>query len=345
MSRKVVKPTFNASKIQNIINSNDIISFESGIYTITQTLAIPSNKTIYLNDAILRRHCSAPVIMTKSDKNTKGYNGACNIKIVGGTIEGMNSLGLEPTNMMLLFHSYNVSIINTKFLDTTGSHAIDIGGCKDTNITGCKFMGYKSYDRNFREAIQIDFAYHGGIPYFPKGSDCFDDTHCDGVNIIGCEFGESTRPPQYVAIGTHSQTASNNYHKNINIKYNIATGNGCSNYMGFFARIVNMRYVNIVGNVVKNYGRFVYIDTSPNYYNTEGGTVSGVKNKGSEYILISDNTILSSDDTFAASSVFIKGNATNKIYDVTIKDNVFDKNSSISRSGVVNYVATNNVVK
>jgi len=336
MSRGVVKPSYTISKIQDVINKNDIITFESGIYKITATLKVPSNRTLYLTGATLRRYCSAPVIMTECNENTKEYKGAQNIKIVDGTIEGMNSQGYDPTNMMLLFHSNNVSIISTTFLDTSGSHAIDIGGCKNTNIIGCKFMGYKSYGKDFREAIQIDFAYRGGIPYFKEGASCFDDTHCDGVSIIGCEFGESTRKPQYVAIGTHAQTSTENYHKNIDIKNNIALGNGCSDYMGFFARIVNMRNVNIVGNIVCNYGRFVLIDTTP---------ACTAKNKGSRDIVISDNIILSSDNTFKASSIYVNATSDHKVNNLAVRDNIFDKNDSTTYKNVTGLVLKNNVVK
>lgn len=336
MSRGVVKPSYTMSKIQDVINKNDIITFEPGIYKITLTIDIPSNKTLYLTGATLQRYCSSPVLMTQCDEGTKDYKGAQNIKIVGGTIEGMNNQGFNPTNMLLLFHSNNVSIIGTKFLDVTGSHAIDIGGCKNTNIIGCKFMGYRSYGKDFREAIQIDYAYRGGIPYFKEGSSCFDDTHCDGVSIIGCEFGESTRKAQYVAIGTHAQTSTENYHKNIDIKNNIALGNGCSDYMGFFARIVNMRNVNIVGNIVRNYGRFVLIDTTP---------ACTAKNKGSRDIVISDNIILSSDDTFKASSIYVNATSDHKVSNLAVRDNIFDKNDSTTYKNVTGLVLKNNVIK
>lgn len=337
MARGVIKTSYAINKIQDVINKNDIITFEPGIYKITKTLNIPSNKTLFLTGATLRRYCSSPVIMTECNAKTLQYKGAQNIKIIGGTIEGMNSQGYEPTNMILLFHSNNVSIINTTFLDVAGSHAIDIGGCKNTNIIGCKFMGYRSYGRDFREAIQIDFAYRGGIPYFKEGSACFDDTHCDGVFIIGCEFGKSTSyKSQYVAIGTHAQTSTNNFHMNISIKNNIAYGNGCSDYMGFFARIVNMKNVNIIGNVVSNYGRFVLIDTTP---------TCTAKNKGSKDIVISDNIVMDSDDTFKASSIYVNATTDHKVSNLAVRDNIFDKNDSCSYQNIVGLVLKNNVVK
>lgn len=335
----VIKPSHTMKDIQRIIDSCEIIVFESGTYKITNTLHIPSDRIIHLGDAILRRYCSAPVFMTHATKSTTRYNGAHDIKIFGGTIEGMNSLGLDPTNMVLLFHANNVSFLNTTFLDTVGSHAIDIGGCKDVYIVGCKFLGYKSYGRDFREAIQIDFAYHGGIPYFDKNSACFDYTHCNNINIIGCRFDKSTRNPQYVAIGTHSQTITGHYHDNINILNNVAVGNGCSNYMGFFVRLANMCNVNIRNNIVSKYGRFVLIDSTINAYDSAGNKCGTSNDHGCKHIDITDNVVQDSDGTFVASTVFMNGTSNNPIYNVLVEDNIMDKEKSITAnkysSGIV----------
>lgn len=340
MSRITVKPTDTMTKIQNALNKYDVITFQKGTYKITQTLSIPSNRTLHLNDAVLRRYCGRPVFMTASNEKTIEYNGACNIKVIGGTIEGMSgaSYNYTPSNMFLLFHSNNVTLSNVTFLDITGSHAIDIGGCKDTNIVGCKFLGYYSNNKDFRETIQIDYAYAEGIPYFKEGSACFDDTHCDGVNIIGCEFNKSSSfKSQYIAIGTHAQTSTANYHNNINIKYNIAKGSGLSpKSHGFFVRLVNMRNVNIIGNVVSNYGRMVLIDGTPK---------TTAKNKGCRDILIDGNVILDSVNKFKASSVYINATATSKATNVTITNNVFDKGLSISYKNCINLVEKNNMVR
>lgn len=338
MSRITLKTTDTNAKIQEALNKYDIITFSKGTYKITQTLIIPSNRVIVLEDAVLRRYFSKPVFMTKADKSTKGYNGACNITVIGGTIEGMNDCGYNASDVVLLFHSKNVTFSNVTFLDNTGSHAIDIGGCKDTNIIGCKFLGAKSVGKDWREVIQIDWAYQGGIPYFPEGSDCFDDTHCDGVNIIGCEFGKSlTYKSQYVSIGTHCQTSTDNYHKNINIKYNKAKGNGLSGMYGFFARLINMRNVNIIGNVVSNYGRFVWCDTTT--------SCSAKVNKGCRDVVITDNVILNSADRYKASSVWVDSTGIHKASNITVTDNIFDKPNSATYQNVTNLVNKNNVVK
>ena len=337
--RTKVNNTYSVDKIQKAINENEVIEFSKGTYRITKTLVIPSNRILLMDGAVLRRYCSKPVFQSKADKNTKGYFGAHDIKIVGGTIEGMNDSGYSASDMLLLFHADNVAIIGVTFLDNTGSHAIDIGGCRNTDILGCKFLGSKSVGKDFREAIQIDYAYHGGIPYYPEGSACFDDTHCDGVNIIGCEFGSSpSYKPQYVAIGTHAQTNSGNYHKDIVIKGNVANGNGVSEIgsYGFFARLVNMRNVEISQNIVKNYGRFVFVDSTPKT------TANG---KGCKDVLITDNIVLDSSDRFKASSVWVDGTSENRVYDVSVVDNVFDKKDSCNYRYCTNYKESNNKVQ
>lgn len=337
--RTKVNNTYSMSKLQKAIDENEVIEFAKGTYRITKTLVIPSNRILLMDGAVLRRYCSKPVFQSKADKNTKGYLGAHDIKIVGGTIEGMNDSGYGASDMLLLFHTDNVAIIGVTFLDNTGSHAIDIGGCRNTDILGCKFLGCKSVGKDFREAIQIDYAYHGGIPYYSEGSPCFDDTHCEGVNIIGCTFDKSsTYKPQYVVIGTHAQTNTSNYHKNIVIKGNTATGNGLSKSgsYGFFVRLVNMQNVIITDNVVSNYGRFVFIDSTPK---------TSAKGKGCKDVMIKNNFIIDSTDRFKASSVWVDGTANNRAYNVYVRNNVFDKVNSTSYRYCSNYQESNNSVQ
>lgn len=336
--RTKVNNSYSMDKLQKAINENEIVEFAKGTYRITKTLVVPSDRILLMDGAVLRRYCSKPVFQTKADKNTKGYNGAHDIKFIGGTIEGMNDCGYGASDMVLLFHTKNVSFIGVTFLDNTGSHAIDLGGCKETNILGCKFLGNKSVGKDFREAIQIDYAYSEGIPYYAEGSACFDDTHCEGVNIIGCTFDKSpSYKPQYIAIGTHAQTDSDNYHKDIVIKGNVANGNGisASGSYGFFVRLVNMRNVTVADNIVSNYGRLALIDSS---------VKTTAKNKGCRDVVIERNTIISSPNTFVASSVYAKGTADHKIVNLTVRNNTFDKDGATSYKYCTNLIEKDNSV-
>lgn len=336
--RTKVNNTYSMSKLQKAIDENEVIEFTKGTYRITKTLVIPSNRILLMDGAVLRRYCSKPVFQSKADKNTKGYFGARDIKIVGGTIEGMNDCGYGASDMLLLFHTDNVAIIGVTFLDNTGSHAIDLGGCRNTDILGCKFLGCKSVGKDFREAIQIDYAYSGGIPYYAEGSPCFDDTHCEGVNIIGCTFDKSpTYEPQYVAIGTHAQTDSEKYHKDIVIKGNVANGNkiSVSGSYGFFVRLVNMRNVEVSENIVSNYGRLALIDSS---------VKTTAKDKGCRNVRIERNVILDSPNDFMASSVYAKGLVDHQIINLSVKDNQFDKKDSTSYKYCAGLSDVNNTV-
>ena len=336
--RTKVNSTYSVDKLQKAINENEVIEFTKGTYRITKTLVIPSNRILLMDGAVLRRYCSKPVLQTKADKNTKGYNGAHDIKIVGGTIEGMNSNGYSASDMLLLFHTDNVAIIGVTFLDNTGSHAIDLGGCRNTDILGCKFLGNKSIGKDFRESIQIDYAYNGGIPYYAEGSPCFDDTHCEGVRIIGCTFDKSpSYKPQYIAIGTHAQTDSEKYHKDIVIKGNVANGNGvsASGSYGFFVRLVNMRNVTVADNIVSNYGRLALIDSS---------VKTTAKDKGCINVRIERNVILDSPNNFKASSVYAKGTAEHRIINLLVMDNQFDKKGATSYKHCTSLTEKNNSV-
>ena len=85
-----------------------------------------------------------------------------------------------------------------------------------------------------------------------------------------------------------------------------------------------------------NYGRFVLIDTTP---------ACTAKNKGSRDIVISDNIILSSDNTFKASSIYVNATSDHKVNNLAVRDNIFDKNDSTTYKNVTGLVLKNNVVK
>lgn len=246
--------------ISAFITYRNIQFTKNAIYKIKSTLYVRSNTVVDLNGATLRRYTSRPVLMTYGTTKTKNYDGAHDIIIKNGTIEGMNGLGYTSSNLTALFHAKNITFENVTFLDAVGSHCVDIVGCKNVTIKNCKFLGYCSTGNDFREAIQIDCAYHGGLPYYAKGSTTYDMTKCNTITIEGCTFDKSkTYPAQYCAIGAHEFACSGSYHENINVLNNIANGNGEKNNQGFFLRIMNFRNVLVKGNTVNNYARFVYL--------------------------------------------------------------------------------------
>lgn len=158
---KTVPLNASMSTIQSIFKNYRDIIFTKGTYKLTSTIKIYSNTKINLNGAVLRRYHSGPLLRLNDSSSTIAYNGTHDVDIYNGTLEGMNKLGLSANTLLTMFHGLNIKVHDIKFLDIPGCHAIDCVACKNVTISKCKFNGYASVGNDFREAIQIDYAYHG----------------------------------------------------------------------------------------------------------------------------------------------------------------------------------------
>ena len=320
----IIRSTATTSEINNVLKNNKNITFTNAKYKIKDTLYFESDSIIDLNGASLRRYCSKPILMTKCDANTKGYDGVRNVVIKNGTIEGMNECGYSSSNLCALFHAQNIVFENVTFLDACGSHCIDIVGCNNVTVNNCKFLGYYTNNKDFRESIQIDFAYAGGLPYFGEKSKCYDMTKCKNITISNCTFDKSkTYPSQYCAIGTHEQANDRTWHENINILNNTGHGNGVKNGNGFFVRLMNFQNVTIKGNTVDNYGRFVVCTMPTVLRNADSSTVEPKDVLTTRNVIISDNNVKSNGHTYVAYAVYIEdkyGNAENIVAENFNKD-------------------------
>lgn len=308
-----IKKNSSTGTIISAFKNNNIIGFEKAVYKITDTITLYDDCVIDLNGATLRRHCSVPVFMTSCTNKTKGYDGARNIVVKNGTIEGMNDCGYGSSNLVALFHASNIRFENVTFLDAVGSHCIDIVGCQNVTIDRCSFYGYKSFGHDFRESIQIDFAYYGGLPYFASNSATYDMTKCNNITVSNCKFGRSaTYPAQYTAIGTHEQANDKTWHTNINVIGNQAYGNGVSSGNGFFLRVMNFQNVTVRDNTVSNYGRFVVCTMPSVLRNKDSSTVEPKNVLTVRNLIVENNNVLSNGFRYAAYAVYIEdtyGNA------------------------------------
>lgn len=208
--------------IQSKISKGGTIKFAKGTYKITKQLIIPADTVIDLNDSTLQRKASIhAVFLNKVTKSTKGYNGAGNITIKNGTIEGMG--GYTYTNLVTFFHSHDITISNCTFQDIL-CHGIELNSTKNAKIYNCKFLGYnlRSIEYSHKECIQIDFAYQAGynLDGSSATSKCYDNTCCENIEICDCLFSKSNyRDYPYACIGTHNQPVEKK-HKNIKIYNN-----------------------------------------------------------------------------------------------------------------------------
>lgn len=219
-----IKLSDSMSAIQSKLNKGGTVIFSPGVYKITKQLIIPEGTVVDLNGATLQRKASIQsIFLNKVTKNTTGYNGAGNITIKNGTLEGMG--GYSYDNLLTLFHSHDVVISNCTFKDIL-CHAIELNSSCRCRVESCQFLGYnlKSVSDAYKECVQIDHAGYSGfvLSGSTSKSKCYDGTCCQSISIVGNLFTKSAyRDYPYVCIGEHSQLRGANYkHRDILIQGN-----------------------------------------------------------------------------------------------------------------------------
>lgn len=325
------------SNIQSALNTKEA-KFTKGVYKITQPLQVNSNCTIDLNGSSLRRYCSNYILRFHNSPSTTAYNGIHDVVVKNGTIEGMSGPGYRYAagSLVSMMHCKNITFENVTFLDDTGCHCVDVVGCQNVKFINCKFLGYNTVGNDFREAIQIDFAYALGLPAYDKSSKCYDMTRCKDILIDKCTFGKSsTFPAQYVAIGSHTQANDKLWHENITIQNCTAVGNGGKDgWLGYFVDIMNWKNVVIKNNTVSDYARFVLVNKAKTLYNKDGSTTGNISGQlNCENLTIENNTVKSHKGTATAWGIYIDAPSVNK---VTVKNN-----KGVAKSGC--YIKGNNL--
>lgn len=327
MSLYEVSPLMSINNINDALKSNRFIHFRNGLYNITSPLNVYSNTRIIMEPGvILKRAANVPIFTSNLVASAKGYSAVNNVYIEGGVLDGdvsKTSFG----NIMQFMHSKDIFLRNIIFKDIKGSHAIEINSSKNVHIENCIFRGYiPNPDGAYREAIQIDFANFSALQITKvKTSACYDDTHCKNIFIEKCIFEESDKYPAPInAIGTHSATASDKKHENIQILNNIAKGRGVYEGYGLFASIINMRDVLIEGNQLSEYMRLARVSVPTKFYKTDGSTVK------------IPSTDLGCENVKFKNNLFKKSDATNHkcigIYVRSDTDGIFHKNISIENN-------------
>lgn len=319
-----ISSTASPKSIQTALDSSDIITFSTKQeYNIDRTLYIDSDTIVDLNGAALRRFTSGPLLRLRDNCNVTKYNGTHDVIIKNGTLAGVNdtNVSYSSNSLCTMFHCHDVIFENVTFLDVPGGHAVDCCACKNVKFINCKFLGYASVGNDFRESIQIDFAYYGGLPTYKKGSTCYDMTRCKNIVIDGCKFDKSNNyPSQYIAIGGHVIGNDNLWHENIVVRNCVATGNGTK--VGTdtaFISIVNFRNVELYNNKVNGYPRFVLVRKVSKIYDKNFESSGDPKNqKNVSGLRIYNNEIQSHKGTVVrwgvycnvpnADNIFINGN-------------------------------------
>lgn len=293
----LIDNTTSESDIQDILDIEraKVIEFEDGTYSFTNTLRLNSNTKLILNNAVINsgdRHLFYN--FKDTDTSVTGYNGAHNIEIIGGKINGGISF----------IHGKNIKFENIYFYHVKNDHCIEICGCQNVVVDACEFEGVvtQTNDRQYVENVQIENANHTSFPWLASGSATYDETACNAVEIKNCNFKQTNIITYrfYAGIGNHSNTPGYS-HTQISIHDNTIID---PIYIGI--RMVNVVGLDIYNNTIKE----------TDVLNPDGDDCFGIR---LSYMIkecnIHDNVI----DGFTDQQLFIDDRSAN----VTVRNNTF----------------------
>lgn len=205
-----------------------VLVLKCGKYTVTNTLCIPSDTTIILEDGatIVKTNdtgtqnltATASLFQTVSYTNSakdgvfKGYKGEHDIKILG---EGTATIDLNniACQGIAAAHCNKLTISGISFKNMNTYHFIELAGNANVDITGNYFYGYSESKTTRKEAINLDTPdaeTHG----FNQRWTSLDKTPNKNITISDNVFYNVE-----CGIGTHKYT-EDKPHKNIKILRN-----------------------------------------------------------------------------------------------------------------------------
>ncbi len=195
----------------------------AGTYRLEKTLYVSSNTHIIAapNARLVRDHDGYLVTNGRPKESFKGYDGHSNITIEGGIWDFNGVERRKMHNCFAIGHGENITLERMEIRDVAGAHAVEICGCRNIWIKGCRFLGFiDTGGRAFSEAVQIDLM---KAVWVFSAFGTYDQTPCKNIWIMDCYFGSSgTKGSQAWprGIGSHSSTIGV-WHENIMISGNL----------------------------------------------------------------------------------------------------------------------------
>ena len=220
-----------------------------GTYHITNTLCVPSNTTVLIEDGatIVKTDYTSDRWLTATQslfqtvaynhtqtKFTK-YNGEHDISFIG---QGSATIDLNyiKSTAIMTAHCQNLCIRGITFKNMNTGHFIELDASKNVEIRDNVFTGYSVSPTQRKEAINIDTPdaeTHG----FTQGWTSYDMTPDKNVKICGNVFEHLE-----TAIGTHKYSEGK-YHTNIEI-----SGNTFVDVSTYVVRMMNWKNCSVTDN-------------------------------------------------------------------------------------------------
>lgn len=232
------------------------LTLSAGTYKISNTLYIPSNTTIILEDGVVvKKIAETGSVNMKSSKSifqlvtpTKasikgvygGYNGETNINLLGNGNAILDLNYVTDSLGIMMAHNTNVKISGITFQNMKGGHFIELDASSNVTIENNSFRNHKPSLTGTKEAINIDTPdlSTGGFHATWTNYDCTPDKD---VLIRNNSFNDLER-----AVGTHKYS-ENKYHENIQL-----LNNQIERTDSDAIRILNWSNPIIKGNDIKN---------------------------------------------------------------------------------------------
>lgn len=208
-----IKPSFSVDKINSYFQKYKNITFKAGTYNITKMMTIYSDTKVTCEPGVIfNRSCRYQMLEMAASEDVLGYDGTHDVTWTGGTF--VASAQDEDAIVIVLYHCKNITLNDIVVDGCRGYHSIECNSSQNVHINNCTFKNQTSVvGTDYREAVQIDFAYQLGYPYRGStGAPANDGTHCKDIYITGCTFENVPN-----GIGTHTVYKDAVYHENINI--------------------------------------------------------------------------------------------------------------------------------
>ena len=209
---------------------------QKGKYELTNTIFVPSNVTILLEDGVVLKKSMSTgtskmnavtsmfqLISTENSKKKgygKGYNGSKNINIIGLGSATIDLNYVKTSIAIIMGHNSNVTISGITFKNMNTGHFIEMDASQNVTVQYCSFSNVKKGSDYVKEAINIDTPDKETEGFSSQWSS-MDKTPNRNVTISDCTFEKLGR-----AIGTHKYSAKKSkqmLHTNITITNNTIT--------------------------------------------------------------------------------------------------------------------------
>lgn len=208
-----IKPSFTVDEINEYFKKYKNITFKTGTYNITKMMTVHSGTTVTCEPGVIfKRSCRYQMLEMEASETVLGYEGTHDVTWTGGTF--LASTREEDAIVIILYHCKNITFKDVTIDGCRGYHSIECNSSQNVVIDNCTFKNQSPIEgADYREAVQIDFAYQLGYPYRgTKNAPANDGTHCKDIYITNCTFENVPN-----GIGTHTVAEEATYHQNINI--------------------------------------------------------------------------------------------------------------------------------